>query len=245
MSNRVVMVTGAGRGIGAECARQAAAAGYAVCLNYRQDEAAAAAVVADIRAAGGRALAVAADVASETEVARLFARCDSELGQVTDLINNAGIVAPAARVDEIDGARLKRLFETNVFGAFHCAREAVRRLSTRHGGQGGVIVNLSSIAAVLGAAGEYVDYAATKAAVDTLTVGLGREVAAEGIRVVGIRPGLIETGIHAPGRIDRLAPLVPMGRAGRVEEIAAMAIFLLSPQASYVTGTVIDVGGGR
>ncbi len=245
MSDRVVMITGAARGIGAECARQAAAAGHAVCINYRRDDDAAEALVDRIRADGGRAVAIAGDVAREDDVVALFEHCDRELGRVTDLINNAGIVAPAARLDQIDGERLRRVFEVNVHGAFYCAREAVRRLSTRHGGQGGVIVNLSSIAAVLGSPNEYVDYAASKAAIDTMTVGLAREVAAEGIRVVAIRPGLVETGIHAPGRLERLGPLIPMGRAGRADEIASVALFLLSSQASYVTGAIIDVGGGR
>ena len=245
MSDRVVMITGAARGIGAECARQAAAAGHAVCINYRRDDDAAEALVDRIRADGGRAVAIAGDVAREDDVVALFEHCDRELGRVTDLINNAGIVAPAARLDQIDGERLRRVFDVNVHGAFYCAREAVRRLSTRHGGQGGVIVNLSSIAAVLGSPNEYVDYAASKAAIDTMTVGLAREVAAEGIRVVAIRPGLVETGIHAPGRLERLGPLIPMGRAGRADEIASVALFLLSAQASYVTGAIIDVGGGR
>ena len=243
--DRVVMITGAGRGIGAQCALQAAAAGHAVCLNYRRDQAAAEAVAEQIRSSGGHAIALAGDVAREDEVVALFERCDRELGRVTDLINNAGIVAPASRFDQIDGERLRRLFEVNVHGAFFCAREAVRRLSTRYGGRGGVIVNLSSIAAVLGSPNEYVDYAASKAAIDTMTIGLAREVAAEGIRVVAIRPGLVDTDIHAPGRLERLGPMVPMGRAGRADEIASVAVFLLSPQASYVTGAIIDVGGGR
>lgn len=242
---RVVMVTGASRGIGAQCAIQAAGAGHAVCVHYRSDDAAAEAVVERIRAAGGRALAIAADLAREEEVVALFARCDQALGPVTGLINNAGIVAPAARLEQIDGERLRRMFDVNVLGPFFCAREAVRRMSTRHGGRGGVIVNISSIAAVLGSPNEYVDYAASKAAIDTMTVGLAREVAGEGIRVVAIRPGLIETGIHAPGRLDRLGPQVPMGRPGRADEIASVATFLLGPGASYVTGAIIDVGGGR
>ena len=245
MSSSVVMVTGAGRGIGARCAIQLAAAGHAICVNYRHDQAAAEAVVEQIRAAGGEAEALAADVAKEDEVVALFERCDRDLGRLTGLVNNAGIVAPATRVDQIDGARLRRIFDVNVHGAFFCAREAVRRMSTRHGGNGGVIVNISSIAAVIGSPNEYVDYAASKAAIDTMTIGLAREVASEGIRVVAIRPGLIETDIHAPGRLDRLGPLVPMGRAGRADEVASVATFLMSGSASYVTGAVIDVGGGR
>ncbi len=245
MSSRVLMVTGAGRGIGAECALQAARAGYSVCVNYRSDARSAADVVARIDAAGGKAVAIAADVGREDEVTALFARCDRELGRVTDLINNAGIVAPPCRVDQFDGARLRRVFDTNVLSAFYCARETVRRASTRHGGHGGVIVNISSVAAVLGSPNEYVDYAASKGAIDTMTRGLAKEVAAEGIRVVAIRPGLIETGIHEAGRLERLAPSVPMLRAGTPAEVAHVAVFLLSAQASYVTGTVIDVGGGR
>jgi NAD(P)-dependent dehydrogenase (short-subunit alcohol dehydrogenase family) len=239
------MVTGAGRGIGAECAWQAARAGYSVCVNYRSDARSADRVVERIGAAGGKAVAIAADVAREDEVTNLFARCDRELGRVTDLINNAGIVAPPRRVDQFDGARLRRVFETNVLGAFFCARETVRRTSTRHGGDGGVIVNISSVAAVLGSPNEYVDYAASKGAIDTMTRGLAKEVAAEGIRVVAIRPGLIETGIHEPGRLERLAPSVPMLRAGTPAEVAQVAVFLLGAQASYITGAVIDVGGGR
>ncbi len=239
------MVTGASRGIGAECALQAARAGHAVCVNYRTDSAGAEAVVARIRAEGGRAAAIAADVGRHADVAALFERCDRELGRVTDLVNNAGIVAPAARVDEFDEARLRRMFDTNVLGAFHCARELVRRASTRYGGNGGVIVNVSSVAALLGSPNEYVDYAASKAAIDTMTRGLAKEVAAEGIRVVAIRPGLIDTDIHEPGRLDRLVPSVPMLRAGTAAEIASVAVFLLSDQASYVTGALIDISGGR
>lgn len=243
--DRVVMITGAGRGIGAECAVQAAAAGYAVCVNYRSDRDAAEAVVARIQEAGGTSIAVAADVSVEDEVVRLFERCDAELGRVTDLINNAGVVAPAARLENFDAARLHRIFDTNVVGSFLCAREAVRRLSTRHGGSGGVIINISSAAARLGSPGEYVDYAASKAALDTMTIGLAKEVGAEGIRVVSVRPGLIDTDIHEPGRLERLAPTVPLGRAGQPAEVAAVVVFLLTAKAGFVTGAVIDVTGGR
>jgi NAD(P)-dependent dehydrogenase (short-subunit alcohol dehydrogenase family) len=246
---KVLMVTGGSRGIGAATARLAAAQGFAVCVNYTSNEAAARQVVDDILAGGGKAVAVQADVADEADVTRLFATCDRELGAVTALVNNAGVVAPAARVDQMDAERIMRLLRINVLGAFLAAREAVRRMSTRHGGAGGVIVNISSAAARLGSPEEYVDYAASKGAIDTMTLGLAREVAAEGIRVVGVRPGLIDTEIHASqgavGRVERLSPTVPIGRAGRPEEVAQAAVWLLSGQASYVTGTTIDVAGGR
>lgn len=248
-AGRVMMVTGGSRGIGAACARLGALAGYAVCVDYTRDAASARRVVSDIVAGGGRAVAVQADVASESDVVRLFATCDRELGSVSALLNNAGVVAPAARVDEMDADRILRLLRINVLGSFLAAREAVRRMSTRHGGSGGTIVNVSSGAARLGSPAEYVDYAASKGAIDTMTIGLAREVADEGIRVVGIRPGLIETDIHesqgAVGRVERMAPTIPMKRAGSAEEVARAALWLMSDEASYVTGTILDVSGGR
>lgn len=246
---RILMVTGGSRGIGAACARLAAAAGYDVCVNYAGDEAAARRTVAEVLAAGRRAVAVQADVGSEEDVVRLFEACDRTLGPVSALLNNAGVVAPASRVERMDAQRVMRVLRINVLGAFLAAREAVRRMSSRHGGAGGVIVNVSSAAARLGSPGEYVDYAASKAAVDTLTRGLALEVADEGIRVAGIRPGLIDTDIHrsqgAVGRLERLAPTVPMKRAGTAEEVARAALWLMSDEASYVTGTIVDVAGGR
>lgn len=245
----VVMVTGGSRGIGAATARIAAARGYAVCVNYTRNEAAALQIVDEIVTAGGRAVAVQADVSEEADVKRLFASCDRELGPVTALVNNAGVVAPSARVDEMDADRIMRLLRINVLGSFLAAREAIRRMSSRHGGTGGVIVNISSAAARLGSPGEYVDYAASKAAIDTMTLGLAREVATEGIRVVAIRPGLIDTDIHesqgAIGRLQRLAPQVPVGRAGSAEEVARVAVWMIGDDASYVTGSILDVAGGR
>lgn len=245
----VVLITGGSRGIGAATARLAAARGYAVCVNYRSNADAANAVAAAITDAGGRAIAVQADVAIESEVVRLFETCDQRLGPLTALVNNAAILETQTRVESIDAARLQRIFATNVTGAFICAREAVRRMSTKHGGRGGSIVNLSSRAAVLGSPGEYVDYAASKAAVDTLTIGLAQEVAAEGIRVNAIRAGIIYTEIHAsggePGRVDRMKANVPMKRGGTAEEVARAALWLLSDEASYTTGSFVDVSGGR
>ena len=247
--NKVLIITGGGRGIGAAAARLAGQRGYAVCVNYRKNQAAADAVVAQIRAAGGTALAVGADVASEPDVVRLFETVDAKLGPLTALVNNAGILETQPRVEQIDAARIDRVFGTNVRGAFICAREAVRRMSTTHGGSGGAIVNVSSRAAQLGAPGEYVDYAASKAALDALTIGLAREVAGEGIRVNGVRAGIIYTGIHAdggePGRVDRLGPTLPMQRGGDAIEVARAILWLLSEEASYSTGTFIDVAGGR
>jgi NAD(P)-dependent dehydrogenase (short-subunit alcohol dehydrogenase family) len=246
---RVVLITGGSRGIGAATARLAAERGYAVCVNYRTNKAAADSVVASIEAAGGAALAVGADVASEPDVVRLFETVDARLGPLAALVNNAGILERQTRVEHIDAARLDRVFATNVRGAFLCAREAVRRMSTAHAGAGGAIVNVSSRAAQLGAPGEYVDYAASKAALDALTVGLAREVAGEGIRVNGVRAGIIYTEIHAdggePARVDRLGPTLPMQRGGEAIEVARAILWLLSDEASYSTGTFIDVAGGR
>jgi NAD(P)-dependent dehydrogenase (short-subunit alcohol dehydrogenase family) len=247
--SRTLIVTGGGRGIGAATARLAAAGGWAVCVNYRREREAAEAVAAEIARAGGRAAAVAADVASEADVLRLFETAERELGPLGGLVNNAGILERQARLDEMDAARLTRVFAVNVIGAFLCAREAVRRMSTLRGGGGGAIVNVSSLASRLGSPAEYVDYAASKGALDTLTVGLAKEVAAEGIRVNAVRPGLIYTGIHAsggePGRVDRLKDGVPMKRGGRPEEVARAILWLLSDEASYSSGTFIDVSGGR
>lgn len=246
---KVVIVTGASRGIGAATARLAAAKGYAVCVNYLKSQAAADALVKDIRAAGGKAIAVAADVGIEADVIRLFDTAARELGPITSLVNNAGILEQQMRMDEMDAGRLMRIFNANVLSTFLCAREAVRRMSTRHGGQGGSIVNVSSVASRLGSPGEYVDYAAAKGAVDTLTIGLSKEVAAEGIRVNAVRPGFIYTDIHAsggePGRVDRLKDAIPMKRGGQPEEVAHAILWLLSDEASYATGTFIDLGGGR
>jgi len=244
-----LIITGASRGIGAATARLAAERGYAVCVNYRANEAAARGVVSAIEAAGGRAVAVAADVSVEADVVRLYDTVDRELGPLSALVNNAGILDLQTRVEQMDAARLTRVFATNVTGAFICAREAVRRMSTARGGAGGAIVNVSSRAAQLGAPGEYVDYAASKAALDALTIGLAKEVAAEGIRVNAVRAGIIYSDIHAsggePGRVDRLGPTLPMRRGGHPIEVARAILWLLSEDASYSTGTFIDVAGGR
>lgn len=246
---RVLLVTGGSRGIGAATCRLAGAAGYRVAVNYRRDRDAAERVVAAVRAEGGEAIALAGDVGSETDIVALFEAVDRAFGPLDALVNNAGIVDRRARVGDIDAARLERMFRINVTGAFLCAREAVRRMSTRHGGQGGVIVNVSSAAARLGSPGWYVDYAASKGAIDTMTTGLGLEVAREGIRVAGVRPGIIDTEIHASGgEPDRVAAVrdgLPMGREGRPEEVARAILWLLSDEASYVTATTIDITGGR
>lgn len=245
----VMIITGGGRGIGAATARLAAARGYAVCVNYAQSRQSAEAVVAEIGKAGGKAIAVQADVGSESEVARMFETVDRELGTVTALVNNAGVIDKQARLVDIDAARLARMFATNVTGPFLCAREAVRRMSTKQGGAGGGIVNLSSAASRIGGGGEYLDYAASKGAIDTFTIGLAKEVAAEGIRVNAVRPGVIYTEIHAaggePGRVDRMKSFVPLGRGGQPEEVAVSVLWLLSDEASYITGTILDVTGGR
>jgi NAD(P)-dependent dehydrogenase (short-subunit alcohol dehydrogenase family) len=245
----VLIITGGGRGIGAATARIAAARGYAVCVNYANNREAAEGVVADIGKAGGRAIAVQADVSEESAVARLFQTVDKELGTVTALVNNAGVIDKQARLAEIDAARLARMFATNVTGPFLCAREAVRRMSTKQGGVGGGIVNVSSAASRIGGGGEYLDYAASKGAIDTFTLGLAKEVALEGIRVNAVRPGIIYTEIHAaggePGRVDRMKSFVPLGRGGQPEEVAAAILWLLSEEASYITGTILDVAGGR
>jgi NAD(P)-dependent dehydrogenase (short-subunit alcohol dehydrogenase family) len=245
----IVVITGGSRGIGAETARLCAARGYSVAVNYHVNRAAAESLVTEIRSFGGHGIAVQADVSVESEVERLFQNVDERFGRLTALVNNAGILETQARVDQIAAARIGRVFATNVTGAFVCAREAVKRMSTRYGGGGGAIVNVSSRAAQLGAPGEYVDYAASKAALDTLTVGLAREVAREGIRVNGVRAGIIETEIHAsggePGRVARLGPQQPMGRGGEAIEVARAIVWLLSDEASYTTGSFIDVAGGR
>jgi NAD(P)-dependent dehydrogenase (short-subunit alcohol dehydrogenase family) len=247
--NKVMLVTGGSRGIGAATAVLGAQRGYAVCVNYVHNRAAATAVVTTIEQAGGRAIALPGDVANEADVIGLFGEVDRALGPVTALVNNAGILATQQRVEEMDAARLNRILATNVTGSFICAREAIKRMSTRHGGAGGSIVNLSSAAARLGSPGEYVDYAASKGAIDTLTIGLAREVAAEGIRVNAVRPGIIYTDIHAsggvPDRVDRMKDAVPMRRGGQATEVAAAELWLLSDEASYVTGAIIDVTGGR
>ncbi|MGK4582303.1 SDR family oxidoreductase [Kitasatospora sp. HPMI-4] len=247
--SEVVLVTGGSRGIGAATSRLAAARGYHVCVNYRSDEAAADAVVAEIRAAGGTALAVRADVGRSADVERLFRTVDEELGPLTGLVNNAGTLEKQCRLDELDEERLARTWSANITGPFLCAGAAVRRMSTRYGGSGGAIVNVSSAAARLGSPNEYVDYAASKGALDTMTRGLALEVAREGIRVNCVRPGLIHTGIHAlggePGRVDRVAPSLPMGRGGRPEEVAEAILWLLSPASSYATGSFLDLAGGR
>ncbi|REK12553.1 MAG: short chain dehydrogenase [Planctomycetota bacterium] len=245
----VLLITGASRGIGAATARLAASRGYAVAVKYRANRQAADRVVVDIEQDGGTAVALGADVTREEEIVRLFEAVERELGPVTALVNNAGIVDQQMRVEEMTLERLERMFATNVFGAILCAREAVRRMSTRHGGRGGAIVNVSSAAARLGSPGEYVDYAASKGAIDTFTIGLAKEVAAEGIRVNGVRPGIIDTESHAaggePGRIERIAPTLPLQRAGTVDEVAAAILWLLSDEASYITGTLLDIAGGR
>jgi len=246
---KVLLVTGASRGIGAAVAVLGARAGYAVVVNYAANRSAADAVVHTIEQEGGAAVAIQADVAQEDQVLAMFAAIDARFGRLDALVNNAGVVDVVARVDEMSVQRLRRMFDINVLGSFICAREAIRRMSTRHGGPGGSIVNISSAAARLGSPGQYVDYAAAKGAIDAFTMGLAKEVAAEGVRVNAIRPGLIETEIHAsgglPDRVRDLAHLVPMKRGGSAEEVAQAVIWLLSDAASYTTMSLIDVSGGR
>ena len=248
IADRVAVVTGGGRGIGRAVSILAARAGYRICLSYVSDAAAARQVVAAIEAEGGQAVAVQGDVGVEADVLALFAAAD-RLGTVAALVNNAGVVDVAARVDAMSAERLRRMMSINVVGSLLCAREAVRRMSTRHGGRGGSIVNLSSVAAKLGGAGQYVDYAASKGAIDSFTIGLAREVAPEGIRVNAVAPGIIDTEIHAsggqPDRAQALAPLIPMKRPGTAEEIAGPIVWLLSGEADYMTGAIVDVTGGR
>jgi NAD(P)-dependent dehydrogenase (short-subunit alcohol dehydrogenase family) len=247
--NKVLLVTGGSRGIGAATALLAAQKGWSVAVNYTANSLAADEVVRQIRASGGQAMSVQADVADEAQVLRMFAYIDAKMGRLTGLVNNAGVVDVSARVDEMSVARWKRMFDINVIGSLICAREAVRRMSTRHGGEGGSIVNVSSAAARLGSPGQYVDYAAAKGAIDAFTIGLSKEVAGEGIRVNAVRPGLIETDIHAsgglPNRVKDLQHLVPAQRGGTAEEVAEAIVWLLSDSASYTTMSFLDVSGGR
>lgn len=247
--DEVLLVTGGSRGIGAATALLAARKGYAVAVNYTRNEAAAQEVAQSIRAGGGKAVAVHGDVGAEAQVLAMFEQVDRELGRLTALVNNAGVVDVTQRVDGMSYERLRRMFDVNVIGSILCAREAVKRMSTRHGGRGGAIVNVSSAASRLGSPAQYVDYAATKGAIDAFTVGLAKEVAAEGIRVNAVRPGLIETDIHAsgglPNRVKELAHRVPMQRGGSPEEVAQAIVWLLSPEASYTTMSLLDVSGGR
>ncbi|ESZ06287.1 SDR family oxidoreductase [Mesorhizobium sp. L48C026A00] len=248
-AKKVLLVAGGGRGIGAATSRLAVTAGYRVAINYASNEAAATALVEAIEQAGGEALAIKGDVGSEADIQAMFERIDHVFGPLDALVNNAGVVDQRARVDEMSGARLERMMRINVIGPMLCAREAVKRMSTSHGGNGGAIVNVSPIAARIGGPGEYVDYAASKGAIDSFTIGLAREVAGEGIRVNAVSPGIVDTEIHAsggqPDRVERMRHGVPMQRAGTTEEVAAAILWLLSDGASYTTGANLEVGGGR
>jgi len=244
-----LIVTGASRGIGAAIARLAGARGYAVGVNFCSGAAEAQLVVGEITAVGGRAIAIGADVSREEDIVRMFATAERELGPISCLVNNAGVTGGFARVEEVTAEAIREVFAVNVAGTILCSREAVRRMSTRRGGSGGAIVNISSRAAHTGAAGEWVHYAASKGAIDSFTIGLAREVATEGIRVNAVAPGLIDTELHAsngePGRLQRLMPSIPMGRAGLPQEVAEGVLWLLSPAASYTTGAILEMGGGR
>ncbi len=248
-SQKVALVTGGGRGIGAAVCRQLAAEGYAVVVNYTASQATANGLCESVALAGGTAIGLQADVSDEAQVLAMFASIDATFGRLDALVNNAGVVDMTARLDEMNVARWRRMFDINVIGSMICAREAVKRMSTRHGGKGGAIVNLSSAAAKMGSPGQYLDYATSKGAIDTFTLGLAKEVAAEGIRVNGVRPGIIDTDIHAsgglPDRVAQMANSVPMQRGGTADEVASAIVWLLSDAASYVTGTTIDVTGGR
>jgi NAD(P)-dependent dehydrogenase (short-subunit alcohol dehydrogenase family) len=248
-AGKVLLVTGGGRGIGAATCRLAAEAGYRVAVNFAANEAAAAALVQTIESAGGEAFAIRGDVGNEADVLKMFEAVDRRFGPLNALVNNAGVVDRKSRVDEMNVARLERMMRINIIGSFLCTREAVKRMSTRHGGKGGMIVNVSSVAAVLGGPNDYVDYAASKGAIDTFTIGLSKEVATEGIRVNAVRPGIIDTEIHAsggqPDRVAAMRDLVPMKREGTADEVARAILWLLSNEATYITGALLNVSGGR
>ena len=247
--DKVLIVTGGSRGIGAATARIAGRRGYAVCVNFLKNKVAAKQIVDKINADGGQAIAVGADISKEEEVLELFSTVDDSLGKISALVNNAGILERQMRIEDMDATRLNRVFQTNITGSILCAREAVKRMSIKKGGNGGTIVNLSSAAARLGSPGEYVDYAASKGAIDTFTRGLAQEVAEEGIRVNAVRPGVIETDIHAsggePGRVERIKDTIPLKRGGKPEEVARAIMWLLSSESSYTTGSLLEVSGGR